>query len=64
MKIEEAYDLMKNRSKCSLAVRLECHHEILRSTFAMGSEVRGEKIADALSDICLGLQLLLGDKAE
>lgn len=56
----EACELMRDSAKCSLAVRLECHQVLLRGALPIDRA----QIAEALADLCQGVQILLGDQAE
>jgi hypothetical protein len=63
----EALAILREPEKCSLAVRLECHQVRLRnkaSLIATPGYAAAASLGEALADICQGVQLLLGDKAE
>lgn len=59
--LKTAYELMRNPSKCSLAIRLECHKAILSQ---LQPRDKSQYLAEAVADLCCGVQMLLGDQAE
>ena len=64
MKVDEAYDLLRQWDSCSLAIRLEAHDVVLRHLQGAGDSVKLQKVCDAVADVCKSLQMVLGDKAK
>ena len=62
--IADAQKLMSDPDQCSLAVRLECHQVRLRRIAPIVGADKSEEMASALADLCQGVQMLLGDRAE
>ena len=64
MKVQEAYELLRQREQCSMNVRLEAHEAKLSNLGGCGELARANIAYDAMADICKALVILLGERGE